>query len=147
MRSFVRIAAVAGLSAGLGVLGLSACSKAVKAPFDAGVCFAMEPGKDGAPPTFNKVAEDQPQIEFCAARLEEMRVRFLSLGGSRQEIIGSYQGRFLFIDSRGVWSSQTLEGSRFFMLARTGDGRLAVPGAFEQPGPAPVAPPEPAPAP
>lgn len=146
MRSFIRFAAVAGLTAGLGVLGLAACSNAVKAPFDAGVCFAMEPGKDGAPPTFNKVADNQPQIEFCAARLEEMRIRFLRMGGSRREIIGSYQGRFLFIDSRGVWSSQTLEGSRFFMMARTGDGRLAVPGAIEREIQM-TAPVEPAPAP
>lgn len=146
MRSFIRFAAVAGLTAGLGVLGLAACSNAVKAPFDAGVCFAMEPGKDGAPPTFNKVADNQPQIEFCAARLEEMRIRFLRMGGSRREIIGSYQGRFLFIDSRGVWSSQTLEGSRFFMMARTGDGRLAVPGAIEREVQM-TAPVEPAPAP
>ncbi len=59
-------------------------------------------------------------------------LRFLRLGGSRREIVGSYQGQFLFIDREGVWIGQTLEGSRFILLARTGDGRLAMPGAIRR---------------
>jgi hypothetical protein len=117
---------------GAAALALSACEKAVEAPFDRGVCYAVEAGAEGEPPRFNKVAEDQPQIEFCAARLEEVRLRFLRLGGSRREIVGSYQGQFLFIDREGVWIGQTLEGSRFILLARTGDGRLAMPGAIRR---------------
>ena len=121
------------LLAGLG-LALAGCSNAVKAPFDPGVCYYVvlpEDGQTGAP-RFNVVANDQPQIEFCAARLEEMRLRFLRMGGSNREIIGSYQGQFIFIDRAGVSFARTLDGSRFFALARSGDGRLAMPGTIDR---------------
>lgn len=116
----------------VGALALVACEKAIEAPFDKGVCYAVEIGAEGEAPRFNKVADDQPQIEFCAARLEEVRLRFLRMGGNRQEIIGSYQGQFIFINRGGVWFSQTLDGSRFNAMARTGDGRLAMPGAIQR---------------
>lgn len=114
--------------------GLAACSPQVKAPFDRGVCYSVVLPEEGskAAPTFNVVARDQPQIEHCAAQLEQMRVRFLRLGGNRSEVVGSYQGQFIFIDQAGVWQSKTLDGNRFFALARTGDGRLAVPGAIDR---------------
>ncbi|HST92262.1 MAG TPA: hypothetical protein VLJ13_08710 [Brevundimonas sp.] len=115
-----------------GALAVGACQKSTEAPFDAGVCYAVQAGAEGEAPQFNKVAEAQPQIEFCAARLEEMRVRFLRMGGSRQEVVGSYQGQFIFIDRAGVWISRTLEGPRFILLARTGDGRLAIPSAIQR---------------
>jgi hypothetical protein len=111
---------------------LAGCSGGVKAPYDEGVCYAVEIPEDGGKATFNKVAENQPQIEACAARLEEMRVRFLRLGGNRREVVGAYQGQFIFIDRAGVWFSKTLDGNRFMALARTGDGRLAVPGAIQR---------------
>jgi hypothetical protein len=137
MKSLVRVAVLAAL----GGLGLTACEKEIKAPFDQGVCFAVELGEEGSDPVFNKVAESQPQIEYCAARLEEVRQRFLSLGSNRTEMIGSYQGSFLFLDDSGVRRAQSLNGTRYFMMARTGDGRLAVPGTIEQrpaePSPAP----------
>ena len=117
---------------GLGLLALGACAKTTEAPFDQGVCYAVELKGEGEAPRFNKVAVDQPQIEFCAARLEEMRLRFLRMGGSRRDVIGSYQGQFIFIDRAGVWISKTLEGSRFILLARTGDGRLAIPSAIQR---------------
>ena len=116
--------------AGAAVVALAGCGKSVEAPFDRGVCFAVERGAEGEAPTFNKLAENQPQIEFCAARLEEMRLSFLRMGGSRQEVTGAYQGQFIFIDREGVWIGKTLDGSRFILLARTGDGRLAMPGAI-----------------
>lgn len=140
---------------GVGALALAACDKAIEAPFDQGVCYAVELGAEGETPRFNKVADDQPQIEFCAARLEEVRLRFMRMGGSRREITGSYQGQFIFIDREGVWISRTLDGSRFILLARTGDGRLAIPGAIQRaidgtpvavsanPEPDPTAPPAP----
>lgn len=113
---------------------LGACTPQVKAPFDKGVCYSVALPEEGskAAPTFNVVARDQPQIEHCAAQLEQMRIRFLRLGGNRQELVGSYQGQFIFIDQAGVWQSRTLDGNRFFALARTGDGRLAVPGAIDR---------------
>ncbi len=119
------------IAAALLVLGLAACAEQVKAPTDTGVCYAVE-RPEGEDVVFNVVARDQVQIEMCAARLEEMRVRFQRMGGTRREVSGAYQGQFIFIDSRGVSFSRTLEGARFFALARTGDGRLAVPGAIER---------------
>lgn len=118
------------LAAGLGAAALTACGGGVEAPYEPGVCFSVETGDEGEAPAFHKLAEDQPQIEHCAARLEEMRLRFLRQGGSRQEVTGAYQGQFLFLDREGVWIGKSLDGSRFFLLARTGDGRLAMPGAI-----------------
>ena len=120
------------LTAGVSAAVLTACSGGVEAPFEPGVCFAVETGGEGEAPVFNKLAEGQPQIEHCAARLEEMRLRFLRQGGSRQEIIGAYQGQYIFIDREGVWIGKSLDGSRFIAMARTGDGRLAVPGAISR---------------
>lgn len=139
------------LAPGLAALALAACGGGDEAPYEPGVCFAVEAGGADEPPVFNKLADNQPQIEHCAARLEEMRLRFLRQGGSRQEIIGAYQGQYIFLDQEGVWIGKTLDGSRFILMARTGDGRLAVPGAItrdETGRPIGVAaPPEPAPAP
>lgn len=122
---------IAGLTA---VAALGACTPQVKAPFDKGVCYSVALPEEGskAAPAFNVVARDQPQIENCAAQLEQMRIRFLRLGGNREELVGSYQGQFIFIDRAGVWQSRSLNGNRFFALARTGDGRLAVPGAIDR---------------
>lgn len=125
--------ASAALGLGAAVLCLGACDTAVKAPYDTGVCYYVVPSEDGkAPPKFNEVARDVPQMEFCAARLEEMRLRFLGMGGSNRDITGSYQGQFIFIDRAGVWAGKTLTGNRYFSLTRSGDGRLVVPGAIER---------------
>jgi len=118
------------LAAGFGAAALTACGGGVEAPYEPGVCFTVEVGADGEAAAFHKLAEDQPQIEHCAARLEEMRRRFLRQGGSRQEIIGAYQGQYIFIDREGVSIGKSLDGSRFVLMAPTGDGRLAVPGAI-----------------
>lgn len=128
MRHFLITASLASAAA------VGACTPQVKPPFDKGVCYSLSMPEEGskAAPTFNVVARDQPQIEYCAAQLEQMRIRFLRLGGNREELVGSYQGQFIFIDQAGVWQSRTLDGNRFFALARTGDGRLAVPGAIDR---------------
>jgi hypothetical protein len=118
------------LIAVLALLALGACAEQVRAPRDPGVCYAVN--RPDGEVQFNVVARDQPQIEFCAARLEEMRIRFLRLGGSTREVTGAFQGQFIFVDARGVSFSRSLEGGRFFALARTGDGRLAVPGAIQR---------------
>jgi hypothetical protein len=101
------VAAIAGvLTSGL----LAGCAAETKAPFDQGVCYSValpDPGEK-AEPRFNVLARDQPQIESCAAQLEMMRVRFLSMGGSHNEIVGSYQGQFIFLDRAGVWFGKTI---------------------------------------
>lgn len=124
--------AVATLALLAATLALGACSETVEAPFDSGVCYYVVPQEGQDEPRYNVVARNQPQIEYCAARLEEMRLRFLRLGGNNRDIMGSYQGQFIFIDSTGVKVSKTLTGNRYFLLARTGDGRLAVPGAIQR---------------
>lgn len=114
-------------------LTLTACAETIEAPRDPGVCYSVALTDDGRNiERLNVLAEDQPQIEFCAARLEEMRLRFLSMGGSNREAIGAYQGQFIFIDRGGVSFGKQLTGPRFFALARTGDGRLAIPGAIQR---------------
>ena len=123
-------------AAALAFLGLtvSACAqKGVEAPTEPGVCYHVVPAEDGkSAPKINVVARDQPQIEFCAARLEEMRLRFLRMGGNNRDMIGAYQGQFIFIDRGGAKFGKTLTGQRFFALTRTGDGRLAIPGAIQR---------------
>ncbi|MEG2731156.1 hypothetical protein [Brevundimonas sp.] len=133
MRPVYKTALMVGMLGAAG-LGLSACSSTeVEAPMDEGVCYHV--GKDATQKgglRFNVVARDQPQIEFCAARLEEMRLRFLRLGGTNRDMVGAYQGQFIFIDRGGVKFGKTLTGQRFFALTRTGDGRLAIPGAIQR---------------
>lgn len=135
MRTPVLIAALVATAA------LAACAQQVKPPFDPGVCYAVVLPAEGSKDAirYNRLSDNEPQVETCAARLEEMRIRFLRMGGSQREVVGSYQGRFIFIDRAGVSLAQTLDGVRFFALARTGDGRLAVPQTIER---APAAPTE-----
>ena len=61
-----------------------------------------------------------------------MRIKFLRMGGTQQEIYGAYQANFLFLEPQGVLTSTSLEGPRYVALVRTGDGRLAIPGAMPQ---------------
>lgn len=109
---------------------LAGCETAPRAPNDPGICYSVTQ-KEGQDLAFNVLARDQPQIETCAARLEEMRLNFLRLGGTNRDVTGAYQGRFIFVDRRGIAFGQRIDGPRFFALARTGDGRLAVPGAID----------------
>lgn len=124
------------IAASILVLGAAACSSSTRAPDEPGVCYHVV--SEGEEIRYNVVAEEQESIEFCAARLEEMRLNFLRMGGSVQEITGAFQGQFIFIERAGVYFGQTLEGGRFFALARTGDGRLAIPGVIQR-EPAPEA--------
>ncbi|HZC16238.1 MAG TPA: hypothetical protein VE309_05715 [Caulobacteraceae bacterium] len=119
---------VAGLAAAL-VLG--GCAKQIAAPTTTGVCWQAIPLKDGGM-RFNKVSEGEPNMESCAASLEGMRLRFLSLGGNNQEMIGAYQGNFLFLERNGIFMSQSFNGNRYFALGRTSDGRLATAAALSQ---------------
>ena len=109
-------------------LALGACAKKTTPPGDAGVCFHVVPQKDGSL-KYNKLVSTD-SLEKCAANLEAMRIKFLTLGGSQQEIYGAYQANFLFLVKEGVMTSTSLEGPRYVALVRTGDGRLAIPGAM-----------------
>ena len=120
------------LCAGLVViLSAAACTKQVEAPSDVGVCWHMVAPKPGQY-RFNRLADHQPNIETCAASLEAMRLRFMSLGSQNRDIVGSYQGQFIFLQPEGVFVGQTLTGARYLLLVPTGDGRLAMPGAVQR---------------
>ncbi len=119
-------AAVLGLAA---IAGLAACSKQLEAPTNRGLCWHMVRLADGKT-RFNRVASNIDSIEKCAVELESMRLRFLSLGGQNQEIVGAYQGQFLFLQREGIFVGPGLRGGRYLLLVPTGDGRLAKPGVM-----------------
>jgi hypothetical protein len=111
-------------------LALAACAKKTTPPGDIGVCYHVVPQKDGTL-KYNKLVNAK-NLETCAANLEAMRIKFLRMGGNQQEIYGAYQANFLFLQKEGVLTSTSLEGPRYVALVRTGDGRLAIPGAMPQ---------------
>lgn len=111
-------------------LALAACAKKTTPPGDPGICYHVAPQKDGSL-KYNKLVK-AASLEVCAANLEAMRIKFLRLGGNQQEIYGAYQANFLFLEKTGVFTSTSLEGPRYVALVRTGDGRLAIPGAMPQ---------------
>lgn len=119
------------LIVGFSVLALSACTKRTHPPGEAQICYHVVAGADGKI-KYNKLKGAQPNLENCAAALEGMRVRFLRMGGSNRELMGAYQGNFLFLQKEGIFTSSTAEGHRYLALVRTGDGRLAIPGAMPQ---------------
>lgn len=127
----LRTALVLGLSA----LALAACSQRTHPPGDPGVCYHVVTQPDGSL-KYNRMKGSQPNLENCAAALEGMRVRFLRMGGNQRNLVGAYQGNFLFLQKEGIFTASTLEGHRYLALVRTGDGRLAIPGAMPQEAPA-----------
>ena len=111
-------------------LALSACSKKTTPPGDAGICFHVVPQADGSL-KYNRLVK-AASLEVCAANLEAMRIKFLTMGGSNRDVYGAFQSNFLFLVREGVMTSTSLEGPRYVALVRTGDGRLAIPGAMPQ---------------
>lgn len=111
---------------------LVACETGPQAPTDPGVCFHAVI-KDGEDPRFNVVARDQPSIESCAARLEELRLTFARNTGVRRNVTGVYQGRWIFVTRQAIRTSESYDGASFVLMVRAPDGRLIVPGAVEQP--------------
>jgi hypothetical protein len=109
-----------------GVLG--GCAKRTRPPGTPNVCYDVVFEKSGEL-RYNKIV-DTPNLETCAANLEALRVKFLRMGGSAQELLGAYQSNYIFVQREGIFTSTSLEGPRYIALVRTGDGRLAVPGAM-----------------
>lgn len=105
--------------------GLAACGSGPQAPADTGVCYHLA-SMQGGKPHFNVLARNVPDMEHCAARLEAMRIHFLSLGGTNQAITGVYQGNFLFLGDDGVFTSQSYSGPRYPFLVRSGDQLVPV---------------------
>ena len=113
-------------------LALAACDTSPKAPTDTGICYSVTQPQGKV--RFNKLAENQPTIEACVARLEEMRMNFLRMGGSRREVTGAYQGKFIFIDGSGVAYADGLKSGRFYAFTRK-NGQLQLPNVANQPPP------------
>lgn len=128
-----RLPALAVLPAALASAALATgCSDSRRPPGDTGVCYHAVQEKGGKV-RFNVVVRGMPNLENCAARLEALREQFLRLGGSHETLTGAYQASYLFLDRTGVSASKTLDGIRYVALVRTGDGRLAQPGAMPDP--------------
>ena len=118
-------------AAAAALAGLSACSDdSLKAPTEAGVCWHLV--RVEGEYRFNRLAANQPQLEYCAARLEDMRLNFMRLGSAQTEVVGAYQGQFIFLQREGVFTSRSLNSTPYLALVRTGDGRLAIPGAIKR---------------
>jgi hypothetical protein len=111
-------------------LALGACQKHVQPPGGVGICYSVSFQKNGEL-VYHKLVT-APNLETCAANLEALRVKFLRMGGAAEEILGAYQANFIFVQRAGIFTSTTLDGPRYLALVRTGDGRLAIPGAMPQ---------------
>jgi len=112
------------LAAGLVVAG---CEPALEAPRVRGACYHLVPPQEGLETRFNRLPGEYQSLEYCAAALEHVRRR-----GGRPEINGAYGGQFLFHNKRGIYVAQRYDGARYMALVRTGDGRLAMPGAVRR---------------
>ena len=108
--------------------GLPACAPRTSPPGDPGVCFHVVPQADGKL-KYNRLVT-APNLETCAANLEAMRIKFIRMGGTQQELYGAYQGNFLFLQKEGILTASEWEAAPYLALVRTGDGRLAIPGAM-----------------
>ena len=117
----------------LSLCAFAACDTSPRPPGDTGVCYHYAQPK-GQKAHYNVLARNVPSLEQCAADLEAMRLHFLGLGGNQVDITGAYQGQFLFLNRYGVFTAQALNGYQYPFMVRTGDGRLAVPGAMPQQG-------------
>ena len=117
----LRAPVVCALTAALTCLTLAGCKAPIEAPADKGVCWHMSPKKEGGY-NFNKVSENLPSLEYCAAALEKMRQDFVRLGGSHTQITGAYQGQFIFVQREGIFTSSSLDTTPYLALVRSGDG-------------------------
>jgi hypothetical protein len=99
----------------------------VKAPVERARCFHAVGQGEGKPPKFNQLPGFYATLEYCAAGLERVR-----RDGARQAITGAYQGKFIFVERRGLFVGESLTSPRYLALVRTSDGRLAIPGAIPQ---------------
>jgi hypothetical protein len=110
---------------------LAGCQKRVEPPGDPGICYSISFKNNGRDLVYHKLVK-APNLETCAANLEALRLKFLRMGGSADETMGAYQSNFIFLQRDGIFSGTTLTGPRYPALVRTGDGRLAIPGAMPQ---------------
>jgi hypothetical protein len=104
---------------------LAGCKAQIQPPGDVGVCYHLAAMVNGKP-RFNVVAKPVADMEHCAAQLEAMRNRFISLGSTNRDIVGAYQDNFLFLGDDGVFTSATYDGHRYPFLVRSGEQLVPV---------------------
>jgi hypothetical protein len=109
--------------------GLAGCTKTIEAPAARGVCWHLASVSKGEA-RFNALARNQSDLEHCAAQLDQMRLRFMGLGGTQQNVVGAFQGQFLFAGPQGVYTAQTYDGYRYLLMVHSGDGRLVTPSSM-----------------
>ncbi len=119
---------LAGVLAGV-ALALAGCDKTIEAPGDRGVCWHMATTAQGKV-RFNMLAQNQPDLEHCAGQLDQMRLRFMGLGSTQVNVVGAFQGQFLFAGPQGVYTAPSLNGYRYLLMVHSGDGRLVTPGSM-----------------
>jgi hypothetical protein len=122
------------IAVGLAGLAAAGCKPAAEAPDVQNACYHVAPQKDGTVKFF-KIADNDKNMYYCAVQLDEIRYRFMALGSNRDSIEGAYNGRYLFLDGRGLSTAPSHDGGRFFANTRGDDGRLVIPGGIPQPGP------------
>ena len=127
-RAALLLAASAGVA-----LGLAGCAKEPHPPQTGGCYTVVFPKTKGGDYKFNLVKPSAPDLEHCAADLEVVRVEYLSNGGNRSDLWGVYQGHYIYINNAGLYSANSIDGMTYPLLVRTGDGRLARPGAVANP--------------
>ena len=69
-------------------------------------------------------------LQSRGVRTEGVELRALVPGA--QEIVGAYQGNYIFLLREGIFRGDSLKGARYPMLVRIGGGQLAQPGAVPQ---------------
>lgn len=135
----MRITAILAMSA-VAVTGLTACeNKTLRAPDEPGVCYHIGYPPNVAP-RFNVVSKSEPSIEYCAARLYNLRREFLKTGTAGAVTEGAYNGYFLIVENGGVRMAPKHKGPSFPLLIKAPDGRLVAPGAVVQQREAPKGP-------
>jgi hypothetical protein len=120
---------VLGVAGAVAILALAACEKTIDAPSTRGVCWHMATAANGVV-RFNALAQNQPDLEHCAAQLDQMRLRFMGLGSMQDNVVGAFQGQFLFASPQGVYTAPTFKGYRYLLMVHSGDGRLVTPSSM-----------------
>jgi len=128
---------------GAGLVTLSACEPAVKAPASDDVCYFIgHVGKDKAGKDvlkFNKI-KAVPDLDHCAAELYKIRRAFMASGTAGDVTEGVYNGNFLFAAKGEVRKANSYDGPQFPFMAVRGDRLMSPSDAYVEDGPVDVKP-------
>jgi len=91
--------------AGFGWVVWDQTRPALTAPTEVRVCWRMQGEGSGA--RFTALGRNVENLESCAANLEAIHL------GSGRNIVGAYQGRFIFVDRDAIRSAEKIDGARW----------------------------------